>query len=223
MNLRFSDSRVIESAYIIRLSNNPVSVELSDRCKQSCDDVVMHSEFWEGFDGTSGNNIVVPEHLKSKDYFNWLKVHDDKITTSQVAALLSHFSLWCHCLTIDKPIVILEHDAVMIKKLDFFNFYNCIQYLGNVELLNGAPQYIIPPHGTAYGERLKFICRAHAYAVDPQVCKHLISRLIMNGIFVSTTADMFLRADIFNIVQHGLYAYDAADWDRSTIEEKEEY
>jgi hypothetical protein len=109
----------------------------------------------------------------------------------------------------------------MVKKLTHFSFYNAIQYLGNIELLKGAPHYIIPPYGTAYAERLKFICRAHAYAVDPQVCKHLISRLITNGIFVNTTADMFLRADVFSIIQTELYAFDAADWDRSTIEEKE--
>ena len=223
MNLEFSDSREIESAYIIRLSNNEVSAELAQRCKQSCDQVRMQAKYWEGFDGTSGSSIITPEHLLDKDYFNWIKVHDNRITTSQIAALLSHFSLWCHCLTIDKPIVILEHDAIMIKSLNIFDFFNAIQYLGNSDLLNGAPYYIIPPFGTAYNKRLKFICRAHAYAVDPAVCKHLISRLIANGIFVNTTADMFMRADIFNIVQNGLYAYDAADWDRSTIEEKESY
>lgn len=219
MNLSFSDSREIESAYIIKLSSNPVSVNLSERCKSSCEAVGMPWKFWEGFDGTDDTNITPPIHLKDKEYFNWVKVHDTKITTSQIACVLSHFSLWCHCLTIDQPIVILEHDAIMLKKLDFFNFYNTVQYLGCVEQYEGAPQYIIPPHGTAFEKRLKFICRAHAYAVDPQVCKNLITRFIQNGITNISTADIFIRADIFSIIQHGLYAYDSWDDKITTVKE----
>jgi len=218
MNLGFSNSREIDSAYIIRLSNNSISIELSDRCINSCINVGQPAKFWEGFDGTSGS-IIVPNHLRNKDYFNWIKVHDNKITTSQLGCVLSHFSLWCHCLTIDKPIIILEHDAIMLKPLKTFDFYNMIQYLGCIEQFNGAPQYIIPPHGTAYEQRLSFIARAHAYAIDPQVAKNMVTRFIQNGVFATTTADVFMRADIFPIIQHGLYAYDLWDDDVSTIEE----
>lgn len=218
MNFSFSHSREIESAYIIRLSNNPISVQLSNRCMQSCQTAQMPAKFWEGFDGTQKDTLLVPTHLKNKDYFNWIKVHDTRITLSQLACVLSHFSLWCHCLTIDKPIVILEHDAVVLKKLERFEFYNMIQFLGSIEQFQGAPQYIIPPHGTAYEQRLRFIGRAHAYAVDPQICKNMIIRFIQNGVFATTTADMFLRSDIFGIIQHGMYAYDLPG-EISTIEE----
>lgn len=219
MNVDFSNSREIDSAYIIRLSNNPISIELSDRCMQSCLRVDQEAKFWEGFDGTRGTEIVTPDHLLNKDYFNWVKVHDDKITTSQIACVLSHFSLWCYCLTIDKPIIILEHDAIMLKQMKIFEFYNMIQYLGSVEQMNGAPQFIIPPHGTAYNQKLRFISRAHAYAIDPPVAKNMVTRFIQNGIFCTTTADVFLRADIFPIIQHGMYAYDLWDDEISTVEE----
>jgi hypothetical protein len=157
--------------------------------------------------------------LKNKDYFDWVKLHTTNITTSQIAAAMSHFSLWCHCITIDKPIIILEHDAIMLEKLNFFPFYNTIQYLGSIEQVNGLPVYITPPHGTAYNRKLRFICRAHAYAVDPQVCKHLVTRFIQEGISMTSTADMFMRADIFSIIQHGVYAYDKWVHDVTTIEE----
>ena len=85
--------------------------------------------------------------------------------------------------------------------------------------MNGAPQYIIPPHGTAFDTKLRFIGRAHAYAVDPQICKNLVTRFIQNGIFATTTADMFIRADIFGIIQHGMYAYDSWQDKDSTVEE----
>lgn len=218
MNFDFSNSREIESAYIIRISNNPISVNLSDRCMESCLAVNQQAKFWEGFDGTNGA-IEAPDHLKNKDYYNWLKVHDNKITLSQLGCVLSHFSLWCHCLTIDQPVIILEHDAIMLKKLERFEFFNMVQFLGSVEQMNGAPQYIIPPHGTAFDTKLRFIGRAHAYAVDPQICKNLVTRFIQNGIFATTTADMFIRADIFGIIQHGMYAYDSWEDKDSTVEE----
>jgi hypothetical protein len=218
MNLSFSNSREIESAYIIRLSNNPISVKLSDRCMESCIKINQPAKFWEGFDGTQ-KSLVVPDHLKDKDYYNWIKVHDNKITLSQLGCVLSHFSLWCHCLTIDKPIIIFEHDAIMLQKLETFEFYNMVQFLGSVEQMRGAPQYIIPPHGTAYDTMLRFIGRAHAYAVDPQICKNLVTRFIQNGVFATTTADMFIRADIFGIIQKGIYAYDSWEDKDSTVEE----
>jgi hypothetical protein len=219
MNLGFSNSREIDSAYIIRLSGNQISVELSDRCMQSCRSAGQTARFWEGFDGTDGRSVVAPAHLRDKDYLNWVKVHDNKITASQLGCVLSHFSLWCHCLTIDRPIVILEHDAIMLKRMVNFDFYNAIQYLGCIEQMRGAPQYIIPPHGTAYNQKINFIARAHAYAIDPQVAKNMVTRFIQNGIFATTTADLFMRADIFSIVQHGMYAYDLWDEDVSTVEE----
>lgn len=219
MNLEFSHSREIESAYIIQLPTSSISRGLSERCLASCSQVGQKARFWEAFDGTDGVNVIAPEHLKHKDYFNWVKVHDNKITTSQIGCVLSHFSLWCHCLTIDKPIIILEHDAVMVKQLPRFEFYNMIQYLGGVEQMRGAPDYIIPPHGSAYEHRLRFICRAHAYAIDPQIAKNIVTRFIQNGIFATTTADAFLRADIFPIIQHGIYAYDDSTEEMSTIEE----
>ena len=218
MNFDFSNSREIESAYIIRISKNPISVKLSDRCMESCVKVRQPAKFWEGFDGTNVS-IETPDHLKNKDYYSWLKVHDNKITLSQLGCVLSHFSLWCHCLTIDQPIIILEHDAIMLKQLERFEFYNMVQFVGSVDQMKGAPQYIIPPHGTAFDTKLRFIGRAHAYAVDPQICKNLVTRFIQNGIFATTTADMFIRADIFGIIQHGMYAYDSWEDKDSTVEE----
>jgi len=85
--------------------------------------------------------------------------------------------------------------------------------------MNGAPQYITPPHGSAFEKKLKFICRAHAYAIDPQISKNLITRFIQNGITNISTADIFIRADIFPIIQHGLYAYDSWEDKESTVEE----
>lgn len=208
-NYEYTHEREIESAYILRLPTHPVSKELSERCKLSCDKVGMRVQYWDAFDGTDLKNVIIPHHLKNQDHIKWLKVHKTDISTTQVAIMMSHFSLWCHCITIDKPIVILEHDAIMIKPYLNFGFYNMIQFLGCIEQIKGSlPVYKLPPHASWYEGRLRFICRAHAYAIDPQVAKNLVSHIIKVGII--TTADVFMRSDLFGIIQDDVYAYDLA-------------
>lgn len=205
----YTYERKVESAYILRLSNNIISKELSERCMYTCNEVGMPAKYWEAFDGTNDTDVIVPKHLENESHINWLKVHKTDISTTQVAIMLSHFSLWCHCLKIDEPIVILEHDAVMIKPFPFFAFYNMIQFLGCIEQVNGTlPVYKLPPHGSWYDGRLRFICRAHAYAIDPQIAKNLVSHILKTGII--TTADVFIRSDLFAIIQDEIYAYDLA-------------
>ena len=120
----------IENTYIITLPNNETSKKLTQRCIQSCESVGQPYTLWEGFDGSSGE-IVIPEHLKNKEYLKWIKVNHKFMTPSQIGCCLSHISLWFHCITIDRPIVILEHDAIMVSKFDgMYPFYNAITYLG---------------------------------------------------------------------------------------------
>ena len=79
-------------------------------------------------------------------------------------------------------------------------------YLGCIEQVEkGWGVYPTPPHATN-GNNYHFICRAHAYSIDPTVAKNLVSHVIKYGIHESL--DIMLRADIFPIVQMGVYAYD---------------
>lgn len=213
-----SYNRDIESAYIITLKNNHISERLAKRCAESCMKVEMPFKLWQAFDGT-GDDVVVPENLKNQDYLTWLKRPNDRYSNSQLGVFYSHFSLWAHCATIDQPIIILEHDAIMLNALKHHGFYNCIQYLGSAEQVAGSPVYSIPPHGSIYNGNWRFICRAHAYAIDPPVARNLLSYAIREGI--TKTLDVFIRCDIFPIIQNGLYAYDLKDI--STIQEKEDY
>lgn len=205
----YTHERDVESAYILRLSNNKISQELSARCKYSCDKIGMPAKYWEAFDGTNKTDVIIPEHLKNQSHIHWLKVHKTDISSAQIAIILSHYSLWCRCIELDKPIVIFEHDAVMVKPFLKFGFYNMIQFLGCIEQVKGVlPTYKLPPHASWYEGRLRFICRAHAYAIDPQVAKNLVSHIIKVGII--TTADVFMRSDLFGIIQDDVYAYDLA-------------
>jgi hypothetical protein len=219
-SLLFSDNRQVESAYVITLPGNSISEELSRRCVNSCNNVGQPVKVWEAFDGTNKKDVLVPFFLENQEYLRWIKQPNDKYSTSQIATFFSHLSLWSHCATIDRPIIILEHDAIMIKALKQHNFYNCIQYLGNKEYYDQNKVPIgLPPHGSIYSGHWRFICRAHAYAIDPPIARNLLSYAIREG--MTKTLDVFIRCDIFAIVQDDMYAYDERGI--STIEEKENY
>ena len=219
-SLLFSDNRQVESAYVITLPGNPISEKLSERCVSSCINVGQPVKVWQAFDGTNKKDVLVPSFLEDQEYLRWIKQPNDKYSTSQIATFFSHLSLWSHCATIDRPIIILEHDAVMLKALKQHNFYNCIQYLGNKEYYEKNKVPIgLPPHGSIYSGHWRFICRAHAYAIDPPIARNLLSYAVREG--MTKTLDVFIRCDIFAIVQDDMFAYDERGI--STIEEKENY
>ncbi|MBM3207922.1 MAG: hypothetical protein FJZ57_04880 [Chlamydiae bacterium] len=218
MNYENSYNMQIESAYIISLKNNNISEKMTQRCAESCEKVGQKYKVFYGFDGNSGE-IVVPDELKDQSWINWLRLKTSILTPTQIACLYSHFALWTKCIEIDRPIIILEHDSIVKKPLNYHPLYNSIIYLGSQEQKNGAPIFPTPPHGSAEKSKYRFICRAHAYSIDPAVAKNLIAYTIQQGIH--TTLDVMINCDIFNISQYGLYAYD--DPGVSTIHKDWEY
>jgi hypothetical protein len=211
------DHNNIDAAYIIRIKNNDVSEKYAQRCAESCDRVGMNYVFWDAYDGT-GDTIIEPDHSKNNNIMKCIKIMNHFLTKAEIATVLSHASLWAKCLEQDKPLVVLEHDAIMIQKYDFHLVYNSISFLGCKEQITGK----FPVNGTAMhgtdGPNLHFICRAHAYAIDPPVARGLISYILKYGI--THSADVMMRSDLYSINQTGLYAYDDGSLDTTTIKNR---
>lgn len=206
LNLFRNNTTQVENAYIITVRGNPSSERYSARCQESCQQVGMPYTVWDAYDGTRPGDIRPPEQLKDDSFMSLIKISDHYMTRGEVACALSHISLWLHCAKIDKPIVIMEHDAVMVKKFDEIESYNAIVYLGGSEWANkGWKIYPIPPHASD-GRNNLFICRAHAYAIDPIIAKNLLSYILKHGI--TSPLDIMMRADLFTIVHQGFYACD---------------
>jgi hypothetical protein len=196
----------IHGAFIIRLKDNEKSIRLADRCATSCERVGQKYQFWDAYDGIS-NPITKPDH--HNDVMDLIKVTDHYMTRGEVACALSHISLWVKCIKLDKPIVILEHDAIMLKPYTIHPLYNSIGYLGGGEqYFKGWAVSSVPPYASD-GPNYKFICRAHAYAIDPIVAKNMVAHAIKMGI--DAPLDIMLRGDLFQIHQFDLYAYDKPD------------
>jgi GR25 family glycosyltransferase involved in LPS biosynthesis len=175
-------------------------------CQDSCTQVGMPFTVWDAYNGINPGEIIPPDNMKDDSVMNMIKITDHYLTRGEVACALSHISLWVHCAVIDKPIVILEHDVAMIKPFTLMESYNSIVYLGGQEwATQGWKIYPIPPHASE-GPNWLFICRAHAYAIDPAMAKNLLSYVIKHGI--NAPLDIMLRADLFTITHQGLYATD---------------
>ena len=233
MNYYNQHEMSIEGTYIISIQGNKVSEQLTQQCLASCEKVGQPNvNVFPAFDATGSKvkvqqhdlglpvgelgSIKVPEFLQGQAFLNFLRLKRCDLLMTQIACFLSHYSLWCMCLDKDMPIVILEHDAVMVKPFLRHNYLNNIVYLGGSEQIHGSLRDTdtIPPHASDQQGLDRFICRAHAYSIDPIMAKNLVSYAIHHGII--TTADAMIRYDMFGIVQEGVYAYDNPH-DQSTI------
>lgn len=211
-SLYFKYDMNVNRAYIIKLKDNTTSERLAERCAVSCRKVNQNFEFWDAYDGTKGE-IETPSHHNA--IIDLIKVTDHYATRSEVATALSHISLWAHCVRIDKPIVILEHDAIMLKPYTYHQVYNSIAFLGSKEQYEQGWQVMATPPHASEGPNYHFICRAHSYAIDPAVAKNMLAHVIKYGIFAPL--DIMIRADIFPMHQTDLFAYDKSETENTTI------
>lgn len=207
MNLSFSYNQEVRKAYVITLIGNEKSEKLALRCLESCNKVGQVADMYAAFDGT-GDKIEPPFIHEKTSWLFWIKQTDHDLSQTEVACALSHISLWAHCVEVDQPIIILEHDAIMVQAFPRHPVFNSIVYLGSHEQKQGWQVMPTPPHATK-GPNYHFMCRAHAYAIDPAVAKNMLAHVIKYGIHESL--DIMLRADIFPICQTGFYAYDDPD------------
>ena len=225
MNYYSQLEMAVEGTYIISIQGNEVSQKLTKQCLESCEKVEQPNvNLFPAFDATDSpvkiqdhdlgkpigelGTIKVPEFLQGQAFINFLRLRRSDLLMTQIACFLSHYSLWCMCLDKDRPIVILEHDAIMVKPYLRHNYLNNIVYLGGYEQIEGTLRCndTIPPHASDHKGLDRFICRAHAYAIDPPMAKNLVAYSIHHGII--TTADAIMRCDMFGIVQDGVYAYE---------------
>jgi len=202
-----SYNSTVLGTFIIHMPSVSKSVQMAKRCLQSCELVGQKAELFEGFDGTN-NQIITPEHLKNQSWVKWLKVTDHFQSVSEIACSLSHISLWVKCMEEDRPIVILEHDAIMVKSYTNHEVYNSISYLGGHEQLNQNSFSLTPIH-SSINPNWHFMNRAHAYSIDPPSARKLFVNVLDRGIFES--ADVMIKCDDVTVVQTGFYAYDKDD------------
>lgn len=191
-------------AYIITIKNHEKSAKMGTRCLESCQKVGQPAEIFDAFDGT-GEEIIVPEHSRNKDWVRWLKLTNTTLSKPEICCFLSHFALWVKCVEEDQPLIALEHDAVMLQPFKEHMAINAIVYLGSNEMVRNNYWNPIPPHAQLCPD-YRYILRTHAYSVDPICAKNLISFALEKGIY--TAVDVLMNIQRFSILCFGIYAMD---------------
>jgi glycosyl transferase family 25 len=98
-------------AFTIRKPNDELSERLSDECIESAKQFGI---IVEKFDGIYSDHDKI---LKEKGLVCYSKMKENKKTKGFKGCFLSHYLLWEKCLELNEPIMIFEHDALMIRPL----------------------------------------------------------------------------------------------------------
>jgi hypothetical protein len=205
-SLLYSYDDTVESAYIITLMGNSTSEELANRCAESCNSVGMPHQFWRAFDGTNAGDIIVPPQLENQSWLKLIKFTSYKMTLSEIACAMSHISLWIKCIELDRPIVILEHDAILVQPYRKHFFRNSVCWLGNrnglAQIQEGAVPLKSPPMPGETPTTIH-IDTCQAYAVDPLSANMLLTSILDRGLYAPV--DIMIKSNKFCITQTGIY------------------
>jgi len=194
----------VSKAYIITIKNHENSEKMAARCLESCHRVEQDAEIFDAFDGT-GSEIIVPEHSRNKDWVSWLKLTNTTLSKPEICCYLSHFALWVKCVEEDRPLIALEHDAVILKPFKQHMAINALIYLGSNEMVRNNYWNPIPPQAQLCPD-YRYILRTHSYSVDPICAKNLIADTVQRGI--CTAVDVMMNVQKYSILCFGIYALD---------------
>lgn len=99
-------------SYIIRKPNDKISEDFANECIMSAK---RFGILVEKFDGVYANHDII---IKEKNLKFFEKMKDHRKTSNGIkGCFLSHYLLWEKCVDLNEPIIIFEHDALMIRPL----------------------------------------------------------------------------------------------------------
>lgn len=132
-------------AFVITLQDNAYSKQVTDRCIESAARFGVHVDRFWGVDKNVAHEAMEQEGLR----WTWANNNTSKSVCpitglhqfpymdstgrqkanlhSKIGCSMSHYLLWKRCVDIDKPILILEHDAVFLRPLPEFEFKGICQ------------------------------------------------------------------------------------------------
>jgi len=260
LNVDYNWDNTIGETCIIAIPNHAASQEKAQNALDSCIYVGQpNPRIYLGYNGTDKRTIYTPDRLKTTNsvltsyngdfvhrqsdanlinVMSWIKVLDSALSVTEVACALSHISLWVHCININKPIVIMEHDAYMIRPFERMTYTNSIEYLGHdselSSLLNDAkvdtyieliqyyketgkyPEKVLRlPVTMVINYNFLFSHGLHAYAIDPFMARRLFAKVLTEGL--TNAIDVVVEVTDFELVQTAVYAILGADAEKSTI------
>ena len=177
--------------YVITIMDNERSIRAAERCIKSGATVGgMHIEHWKA---TTPRDDVY--QIAKREGINTSLIDEVYSRTSNcLAAFLSHYSLWKHCVELNQELTIFEHDAVCVNNINSQIVYNACISLGKPSYgkFNTPSKLGINPLTSK-----KYFPGAHAYRLKPAAAQMFMQEARMEA----RQTDVFLNVDKFPFLE----------------------
>lgn len=175
-------------SFVITILDNAQSVAVADRCIDSGKKHGLTIEKYSAYTPKSMPRTICANHGIPIEGFKEKYSRTDNC----ISAFLSHYTLWGLCIELNEPVIIFEHDAIVIN--------NVPNIKGNVVNL-GTPSYGKFKTPTFLGEgpltSKPYFPGAHAYWVTPFGAKLLKNAALTDA----RPTDVFLNIRTFPFLQ----------------------
>ena len=182
-------------AFVIRKKNDDLSERLADECIASAKAFGITVE---KFDGVYDNH----ENYLTQDKLFPNIVARKKLTNGYKGCFLSHYLIWKKCIEWDEPVLIFEHDAVMLRPItdEILNGFDTILVLDKFSrdpqyenLLTKEMELKIHQHDKIDEYNRKWINRtmisgSHAHLVKPKGAIEIINSVVQYGYVLTDVA-----------------------------------
>lgn len=133
--------------------------------------------------GIEIRNIVIPHAYRDQDmeWVNHVRIMNHRLEYPEVARVLTHMTIWNHCVVTGTPLIILEHDAVLDSSPG--------EHLPRNSVIGLDTKGTLTQVNTNY----RVMPGVWAYAVDQFSSKRLFNHILSQGI--REPLDLLFRAD----------------------------
>jgi len=173
-------------AFVITIVDNEKSVKVADRCIRSAANFGIDVNKFKAITPKDNpelifNTLNLPTRLFRDQYSRYLNV---------LSCFLSHYHLWLKCIEIEQPIIVFEHDAVVVDEIPINKPFDKFLSLGKPSYGNFK---IAPKLGVNQLFSKRYLPGAHAYIVKPSAANALVKA----SESYARPADVFLNIDTF--------------------------
>ena len=178
-------------AYVITVKDNEHSEEAADRCIKSAAKFDINAEKFYGYN--SKDDVVAIAKEEGLLTISQFRTNEYSRFPNVLAAFLSHRALWKKCNIEETPIVIFEHDAIVVNSLPDMSKFKHLMSVGKPSY----GKFNIPTIGVGPLKSKPYLPGAHAYMLKPSGA----NMLLKTSLHRAEPTDIFINNQNFPWLQ----------------------